>query len=214
MNQVRSTIEVVSSPAYEPVSRAEAKRWLRIDEDDTAHDLVVDLLIKAMREDAEHLTGRAFISRQLRLYLEQYPSDRMYGSKIVLPHPPVISVDSFKYIDTDGVLQTLATTEYEVQDAYEPAFIIPAHQVTWPSIRVRPNALQIVFTAGYQPGSPSDAASNQEVMPASLRLWMESKIATHNEFREQVVAGAQVFKIPRDFTDGLLDPLVIGSRLF
>ena len=211
---MRYALEVVSEPEFEPVSRAEAKRWLRIDADDTAHDLVVDMLVKAMREDAENLTGRAFISRQLRLTLGYWPWDAEYGVKIVLPHPPLISVDSFQYVDTDGALQTLAADQYAVHDEYEPAFIIPAWQVTWPTIRGVPNALQILFTAGYAPGSPSGEAESQESMPAKLRLWMESKMQTHNEFREQIVAGMAVTKIPRDFTDGLLDSLIIGGRLF
>ena len=211
---MRYALEVVTEPVYEPVARADAKQWLRIDADDTAHDAVVDMLIKAMREDAENITGRAFVSRQLRLTLGYWPWDTQYGVKIVLPHPPLISVDSFQYIDTDGALQTLATDQYTVHDEYEPSFIIPAWQVTWPTIRGVPNALQITYTAGYAPGSPSDEASNREVLPSKLKLWMGSKMATHNEFREQIMAGAAVTKIPRDFTDGLLDRLIVGSRLF
>lgn len=211
---MKQTVTVLSAPAYEPVSRAEAKEWLRIDADDTAHDNIVDMLIEAMREDAEDLTGRAFISRQLRLYLSDWPIDPDYGVKIVLPHPPLIGVDSFKYIDTDGTLTTLAADQYAVHAQYEPGIIIPAYQVSWPTIRRQPDALQIVYTAGYAPGSPSDAVANREVMPAKLKLWMESKIASHNEFREMIVSGTIIQKIPRDFTDSLLDSLVIGNRLF
>ncbi len=211
MNQ---TLQVVTAPAFEPVSLAEVKSWLHIDADDTAHDLVVNMLIKAMREDAENRTFRAFITRQYRLYLDDWPRHARYGHKIDLPFPPLQSVDSFQYIDDDGVTQTLATDQYAVHEEYEPAFIIPEWEVTWPTIRRVPDAIQILFTAGYAPGSPSDEAANQEVMPALLRLWMESKIAGHNEFREQIMAGIPVTKIPRDFTDGLLDSLVMGSRLF
>lgn len=211
---MRETVVVVTEPAYEPITRAQAKEWLRIDADDTAHDAIVDMLIKAMREDAEDRTGRAFISRQLKLYLECWPLDTYYGFSIILPHPPLIGVDSFKYTDTDGTLQTLAADQYEVHTEYEPGFIVPEYQITWPTIRRRPDALQITFTAGYPVGSPTDEAAHQENMPAKLKLWMESKIASHNEFREQIVAGVAVNEIPRDFTDSLLDGLVIGSRLF
>lgn len=208
------TVQVVTEPAFEPVSRAEAKRWLRIDADDTAHDLVIDLLIKAMREDAENLTLRAFITRTLKLTLATWHRDENYGLCIMLPYPPLQSVSTFKYIDEDGVLQTLATDQYAVHEEYTPSFIVPEWEVSWPTIRRVPDAVQITYVAGYAPGSPSDAASNQEVMPAKLKLWMQSKIAGHNEFREQILAGSAVAKIPRDFTDGLLDSLVIGDRLF
>lgn len=213
---MKQTLQVLSQPAFEPVSLAEARRWFRIDDDDPAvatHNLVLGLLLKAMREDAENLTHRAFISRQYRLTLDDWPRDCDYGAKILLPFPPLISVDSFKYRDTDGVLQTLATDQYTVYEEYEPGFIIPAWQVVWPTIRKLPDAIQITFTAGYAPGSPSDEASNQEVMPAKLKLWMEAKANTLHEFREQILAG-NVMPIPRNFTDGLLDSLVVGSRLF
>lgn len=206
------TLETVAEPAYEPVSRAEAKRWFRID--DTNSDAVVDMLVKAMREDAENMTGRAFISRQLRLTLDDWPLDAQYGHKIVLPNPPLISVDSFQYVDTDGATQTLATTQYVAHDAYEPAYIIPAWDVTWPTIRLVPNAIRVTYTAGYAPGSPSDEAAAQEVMPAKLRLWMAAKAQTLNEFREQLIAGTIVTPLPRSYVDGLLDSLVVGARLF
>lgn len=211
---MRTTLQVVSAPDYEPVTRAQAKRWLRIDDDITQHDAVIDMLITSMREHAENLTQRAFVSRQLRHTLPDWPWDREYGVKIELPYPPLITVDSFTYIDTDGVEQTLAADQYAVHDEYEPAFIIPAWEVTWPTIRRVPNAIQILYTAGYAPGSPPDEAAHQEVLPAKLKHWMEAKIATHNEFREQIVTGTIVNEIPRDFTDGLLDSLIVGTRLF
>ena len=207
------TIELVTNPAYEPVSLAEARRWLRLEADDTDNTPVLQILIKAMREYAENLTFRAFVSRQLRLYIEDWPADTKYGAKIVLPFPPLISVDSFKYRDTDGVLQTLATTEYAVHDWSEPAIIIPAWGETWPTIRRVPDAIQVTFTCGYAPGSPSDEAANQEVQPAALRLWLQARLATLFENREQLIAGNQV-EIPRAFADGLLDGLVVGTRLF
>lgn len=208
------TIEVLTQPAYEPVSLAQAREWLRLESDDTANTAVLQLLIAAMREDAENLTHRAFVSRQLRLNLEAWPSCHTYGSRIELPYAPLISVDSFKYINTEGVLTTLATDQYSVHDEAEPAFVIPAYQVTWPTIRQVPNAIQITFTAGYAVGSPPDEAAAQENVPRVLKLWMETKLATLFENREQIISGATVAKVPRDFTDGLLDSITVGTRLF
>jgi uncharacterized phiE125 gp8 family phage protein len=215
---VRTSLQLLSQPAYEPVSLAEARRWLRLplaaDDTDTANTPTLQLLIKAMREDAENLTFRAYIQRTHRLNLDCYPSDDQYGHKIELPFAPCASVESFKYYDTDGVLTTLATDQYVLHNEAEPAYIIPAYQCTWPTYRSLPNAIQISYTAGYAPGSPSDEASNQEVMPGQLRLWMQAKLATLYEQREQLITGTIVAKLPRDFTDGLLDSLIIGDRIF
>lgn len=206
----------VTGPAFEPVSRADAKKWLRIEDSDTDHDTVVDLLIKAMREMAENLTLRCFIPRTLRLNLDDWPWDDCYGVKIDLPGAPFLSIaaDGFQYIDANGDTQTLVSTDYEVHDEYEPAFIIPAWGASLPTIRRLPNALQITYRAGYDPGSPEDESGCQAVMPGLLRLWMQSKIAAHDVYREQVISGVQAFDLPRDHTDGLLDSLRLGGRLF
>lgn len=210
---MKSTIQVLSAPPYEPVTLDEFKRWFRIETDVTDHDIVLQLLRQAMREDAENLTHRAFVQRQYRLFLSDWPWDCYYGIKIDLPFPPLVSVQAFRYIDADGVLQTLDSAEYDVHDEYEPGFIIPAWQSTWPTIRRVPDALQIDFTAGYAPGSPQNEQGYQEVLPATLKLWMAAKANTLNEFREQLLAG-MLMPIPRNFADGLLDSLVVGTRLF
>ena len=206
-------ISIVAQPAYEPVSLAEAKEWLRLSSADTGHDGVIRLLIKAMREMAENLTHRAFITRTLRQTLEDWPRDPQGRTRFRLPFAPLQGVTTFKYRDTNGTLQTLATDQYDVYTHCEPGLVVPAYNVTWPSIRSQPDALQITYTAGYASGSPSDEAAAQDVLPASLRVWMEAKLATLFEQREQLVIGASVQPLPRDFTDALLDSLVLGTRI-
>lgn len=208
------SLELLSKPLYEPVSVLEALRWLRLEDDDTANLPVVRLLIKAMREMAENLTHRAFVPRRYRLSLMEWPCDPCFGYSIPLPFPPLISVESVKYIATDGVLTTLDEASYVVHTEREPGIIVPAWLTAWPAVRATPNSLQVEFTAGYSPTSPDDEAGYQAALPETLKLWMEAKVATHNELREQIVVGNLVTALPRDFTDSLLDPLIIGSRLF
>lgn len=201
------TVKIITDPAFEPVSLAEARLWLRIDDDDTTQDPVIELLIKAMREHAEEsLTGRAFVSRTLRLSLPAFPA------VIELPYPPLISVTSVKYIDDAGALQTVAAADYEIDFDREPALIQPAYLKTWPSTRSVFNAVQVVYVAGHPSGSPSDAAAARETIPASLKLWMRARIATLFEQREQIMFGNQV-EVPRNFADGILDGLIVGTRI-
>lgn len=212
---MKHTVTVVTGPSYEPVALAEAKRWLRIEAADTDHDQVVALLIKALRIHAENLTLRAFIPRTLCLRLEAWPQDQQYGVRIPLPFPPLISVSAVQYRDIDGVLTTLASTEYEVHEEHEPGLIIPSvDSDAWPSVLVRPDGVQVTYRAGYTPGSPDDENGHQEVIPAELRVWMETRIATLFEQREQLVIGTNVMPLAREYTDALLDSLVIGDRVF
>ena len=208
------TTKVLTAPAYEPISLAEARAWLRLEPDETDNTTILQILIKAMREQAELLTGRAFISRTLRADLPGWPCDGRYGYKIDLDAPPLISVESVKYIATDGTLTTLAASQYDVYTGVEPGYILPAYNVVWPSVRYVPNAVQVSYTAGYPAGSPSDEQGAQSNVPAAVRLWMQTRLATLYENREQIVIGSAVAEIPRDFTDGLLDTLIIGQRMF
>lgn len=196
----------VTPPAVEPVTLAEARAWCRIDDSDTANNTVLTLLIQAMREYAENLTGRAFVQRTLQLNLECLPVE------IELPLPPLVSVTSVKYTDENNTLQTLDPTLYTVDDQGEPGRVVQAWQAaSWPTVIPVPDSVRVLYIAGYDElGSPPDYAGN---IPASLKLWLHARLATLYENREQLVMNNQV-EIPRHFADGILDSLVIGSRLF
>ena len=56
-------MKVIAPPAFEPVTLAEVKVWLRLDSDYTAEDDLLRGLIQAAREWAEHYTQRAFVER-------------------------------------------------------------------------------------------------------------------------------------------------------
>lgn len=196
------TLRVTSAPPYYPVSRAEAKAWLNIDDDITGQDAVIDLLIAALTEQAENKTGRAFVQRSYELLLDSFPV------VIELEKPPLLSVDYVKYIDLNGELQTLSASLYSVDTYREPGILEPEYLQSWPNTRDIRNAVQIGYTAGYAPGSPSDEAAYREAVPAVLKQWMQVRIATLYENREQLVHGNSV-DIPRDFVDGLLDSLTV-----
>ena len=209
------TVRTLTDPPYEPVSRTQAKLWCKVTA--TADDTLIDMLIKGMREYAENLTGRTFVQRTLQLILTGYQYLEIDGTRrigIELPYPPLISVESVTYIDTDGATQTLATTEYNVHTWREPGIVIEDWDVTWPSYRREPDAIRVNYTAGYAPsGSPTDETAYQLDLPANLKLWMQARIATLYDNREQVVANNAI-QIPRDFADGLLDSLIVGTRIF
>ena len=208
-------IEVVSAPAYEPISVAEAADWCRLASDDVAaNTLSLSAIIKACRIYAENLTRRSFIERTLRATLLNWPADATFGAKIALPYPPLVSVSSIVYVDTDGVEQTLGTSNYVVHTAYTPGIIVPAWDVSWPTVRGVPNAIRVTYVAGYAAGSPSDEGGAQQSVPDNLRLWMRQRVTTIFDNRAHMVTGTIVAPLPRDFVDGLLDELRVGSELF
>ena len=68
-------VRMVTAPAVEPVTIDEARLWCRIDADDATQDAMLQLLIIAMREHAEAITGRAFASRTLEFVMDAFPPD-------------------------------------------------------------------------------------------------------------------------------------------
>ena len=201
-------IKVITAPAAYPVLLTEAKEWARCFADDTSQDATLNLLIAAMTSHAEHLTGRAFVQRTLEL------NQAYFGGCIELPWAPLIGIDSIKYTNTSDAEATVAPADYEVDTVSEPGRVQPVSTASWPSLGNGFNRVRIRYRAGYLPtGSPTDLTDNS-YLPGQLRTWIAARIATLYNEREQIIVGASVAALPRDFCDGLLDPLVIGSRLF
>lgn len=201
-SDIQRSVRVVSGPTFEPVSLEEAKEWCRIDEDDTSQDATLLMLIIAMREYAEDITGRSFAQRTLELRLRAFPA-----SVIELPNGPVQSVTSIGYLDADGVLQSLdASPSAWQEDIYStPAVVSPAVGASWPSAQDALGAARIRYVAGY---------ANQNAIPEKLRLWMHTRISRFYENREGVTMQGESMKAERvDFVDGLLDGLM-AKRMF
>ena len=195
------TLRVVTEPTVEPLTLTEAKLHARIDT--TADDTLIEsMLIPAARRYAENLTRRAFVQQTLELTLPYFEHC------IELPRPPLISVTHVKYIDADGVLQTVDAEDYQIDTYREPGLIKPAYLETWPVVtRSDFNAVQIRYVAGYSPiGSPTDYASG---VPQLLKQWMCVRVAQMYEHREAIIVGAIVEDLSRDFVDGLLDSLIV-----
>lgn len=127
-------------PVLEPVEIPEAKRQCFVTSDDD--DILMSRLIAAARSYAEKELWRAITPANYIAFSDQFPAE------IVLPNPPLISVDKVEYINTSGTLTELATSAYEVDALSDPARIMPTDQ--WPMIATnRYNAVRVTYSAGY-----------------------------------------------------------------
>lgn len=166
----------------------------------TTNDPLLGLLIASARAAAETELKRALCTQTLDAYFDAFPCS---GKAIRLP--PLQSVMSITYIDTDGVTQTWAASEYLVDAKSEPARITPAYGYSWPSTRNQANAVVVRFVAGY------GAAS---AVPACIKNWMLIRVGTLYENREELVVGPSgMVEIPPSFIDSLLDPERVHARV-
>ncbi len=209
VREIVRNVRIVNAPAYEPVSRALAKTWCRVDSDITDQDTIIDLLIAAARERAEEITGRAFIQRDLELLMDELPCS---SEPIEMPFAPLISVSYIRYLDGGGAQQELSGSPsmFNVDTGSQPGRVTPLQGLSWPSTNGGPSNVRIGFRCGYPAvGSPEDEAGQQAGIPAKLKNWLALRISTFYEMRETIIVGGAVQEVPRDYVDGLLDGLTV-----
>ncbi len=163
-------LRLVTAPAKEPVSVQEAKDHLKILH--ALEDGYIGSLVKAATKMAEDFLNRALIEQEWELLFDFFPR-----SPINIPLPPLQSIDSVKYIDSEGVLQTLAPSEYETDTAGFIGRLSLRDGKSWPSTKRTTNAVVVAFTAGY-----GDDPGN---VPEPIRQGIKVAVAALYENREE-----------------------------
>ena len=172
---------LVTAPAEEPLTLAQAKEHLRATTSD--EDALIAMLIRAARRQAESLTHRRLVTQTWDWVLDEFPE-----WCVELPYPPLQSVTSVKYIDTAGVEQTLAGSSYQVDAKTQPGRLMPAYGAVWPSTRTETfNAVTVRLVCGYGLAG---------AVPEDIKAAMLLMIGHLNEHREEV-SDFETFEVPR-----------------
>jgi uncharacterized phiE125 gp8 family phage protein len=159
------SLAVSSEPAIEPVTVDEAKR--NSDEDDNHRDSDFARWITEGRRLLEEETRRSYINRTLVMKLDSFPA----CDHIELHNPPLVSVSSIAYLDTDGNSQTWATGNYEVDANRTPGVVHLAYEASYPTTRGTQNAVTITYIAGYG----ATAASVPAEAKAAILLYVKHR---------------------------------------
>jgi hypothetical protein len=217
--QQHFALQVVTPPAAEPVSTAEAKQHLRVD--GAYDDALISSLIGAAREMVEARTGRALVQATYRLTLDAFPllPNTQYAPgnpnvvtpvvhnvwpldpsawAILLPRSPLVSVSSLAYYDVNGVLTTLAGSGYITDADSEPPRLVPTAGASWPSSQYRPGAVRVTFVAGYASAAACPAAAKAAIklLVAHLYEHREAVGESMTELPLAVDALADTLKVP------------------
>jgi len=199
-------MQLITPPAGEPVSLAEAKLHLRVDFDDD--DSLIQVLISAARQAAETLTNRQLVTARWRMVLDSFPGPSLMGvpagqtftlpgHAVLLPKSPVASVVEIRYLDMAGVWQVMPAANYTVDCACEPARITPVFGQIWPIALPQIGAVSVIFDAGY---------GNASVVPEGIKTWIKLRLGSLYVHREEVASMTRGRIDPLPFIDGLLDP--------
>lgn len=183
------SLTLITAPAAEPITAADAITRAHLRLDDATDDSLVGLYIAAARRQAEQITGRCLIEQTWELWLDAFPA-----AEIDLRLAPVSAIVSVTYTDTAGADQVLDPDAYLLDAVTSAAWLLPAVDTDWPETQDIANAVRIRFTAGY-------GATGDDV-PEDIRLWLLATVA--HWYRSREIAGAAMQPLP--CLSGLLDP--------
>ncbi|MDD3371565.1 MAG: head-tail connector protein [Alphaproteobacteria bacterium] len=171
-----TSFSLLTPPAVEPVSLAEAKTHLRVDIDDD--NALIESLISGARLWAERYTGRAFITQTWTLALDLAPGQKWWDGEregpvtglnglraLSLPRAPLQSVTKIESFNDNDTATVWPSSNYFVDTAREPGRLVLRIGAAWPSPERTANGLVVTYTTGYG----DDAASVPEPIRAAIR---------------------------------------------
>jgi|SRR5262245_10856195 len=185
-----TSLRIITPPTVQPLTLVETKEHLRVDF--TEEDTLIGLYIEAATSFIEKFLGRALVTQVWEMAIDQFPTD---GKKtIAIPLPPLQSVISIKYDDSNMVEQTVSPSGYMVDTISEPGRVMPA-SVGWPATYNGIGNVRIQFKAGYPPTADSPPNLQQNV-PRGIKQGMLLHIGSLYEHREDQVVGFTVSRLP------------------
>lgn len=184
--------QITQAPAGEPLTLAEVKAHIRVDTPDD--DLLIGVLITAVRQHCEQITARSLLTQKWA-----YTTDGFYKPETAtlrLEKGPITSIDSINFVAMDGTTQVMPATDYIADLSGQLARITPRFGKIWPITLPQIASTTVNFTAGY--GAVAD-------VPQGLKTWMKLRIGTLYDCREDVMVGARIIVVELPFIDSLLD---------
>lgn len=136
---------MISAPAIEPVSLAEAKSWLR--EDGADEDELIQTLIVAARMTLEAYTRRFFVTQSWRLTLDCWPASVAASATLCIPFAPFQAVTAIRVYDANDVAQTIGAATYRAPFVNEAGRIF--FKASPPAPGRATDGIEIDFAAGY-----------------------------------------------------------------
>ena len=176
--------KLVTAPTEEPVTLEMAKNHMRVDEDVTDDDVLIQWYITAARQWCESFRRQSFLTQTWDGYLDSFPSI------FTLSRGPVQSVTGVYYTPDGGAETEVDSSNYVTDLISPPARILLATDGEWPNDTLTPvNGVKVRYVTG----AASVSAVKENVKGAILL------IATHlyeNRSDVEVGQGITALQVP------------------
>lgn len=181
---------VVITPPEPVVTWEDADQHLKLS-GDTSQQVEVEAMIAAATANLDGPDG--WLGRAIGLQTIEARFDRFDPCGIALPYPPIVSIESVKYLDATNVEQTLDSAQYELFGTR----LAPAFQCSWPTPLRHEETVRVRYTAGY------------ETVPFPIRAAILLMVGDLYRFRETALDGRAtgIVSVPMSTTvERLLGP--------
>ena len=177
-------IKLVTPPSAKPLSNAQIKAWLRLSDDEmTDQAETISVILDTVVKSCVEATGMQLMQATYDLFIPVVTEKRS------LPYPPLISIDSVSYIDSEGTTVNVSyTTDLNSHYGFGMLRVQTADlPVVTDYSKTVENPVKIRFTAGHA----SASEINPELISAMLKHF-----ATLFEMRENVIIGTIKAELP------------------
>lgn len=137
------TAVLVTPPAIEPVTLAEAKAHLRVGHDDE-NDLIATLIVAARRQ-VEARTGLALIAQHWTVLRDDWTMDGI----VPLPVMPLMAIDEVAVFGDDGEKAVIDPAHYHADLASRPPRLLLRGSRVWARPGRIGNGIAITVQAGF-----------------------------------------------------------------
>ena len=166
---------LLTPPALEPITLADAKDWLKIDGSD--EDRIISALITSARLAVEAATGLMMITQSWRMVCDAWP----LSGRLAPIHAPLQSVSALRLFDVNGAPVLVPLTALDVTRGRQPNLQLKS---TLPPTSKISGGIEIDLVFGF-----GDAAAN---VPEDLKLAMKMLVAFWHENRGDTGSGLPI----------------------
>ena len=169
----------VTAPAGIPISLQEARAQCRLTHDDGSHeDAVLMDAVRSATDMVEGMTGLKLLAQTWSWAVDGFPYTP--AGYLRMPLAPTMSIASITYLDTVGLEQTLAPSNYRLvgSGSMQPARLTLAadSSAQWPSTWSGLGGATITFDCGWPDHNGVPEAIRQAIRML-VALWFDTRAA-------------------------------------